>query len=166
MSDRATLKTFFETGDFPTAAQFADLIDQVVNIIDDEAEQLIITPVSNLEALNWNTTSVPIVPAQGALTVVKVTSIIARIIFATTAYTPAPGSRLEYHESALSGAIVASQQASFITQVVSTIEQASFDPFYQVMLPNLPIVSAMTVADPTLGDSTFSIHTTFKAVKF
>lgn len=29
MSDRATLKAFFETGDFPTEAQFADWLDSV-----------------------------------------------------------------------------------------------------------------------------------------
>ena len=31
MSDKATLKGFFETGDVPTEAQFADLIDSNVN---------------------------------------------------------------------------------------------------------------------------------------
>lgn len=33
--DRAALKAFFETGDKPTQAQFADLIDSYVNITDD-----------------------------------------------------------------------------------------------------------------------------------
>jgi len=32
---RATLKTYFETGDFPTQAQFEDFIDSCVNISDD-----------------------------------------------------------------------------------------------------------------------------------
>jgi hypothetical protein len=34
---RAVLKTFFETGDFPTATQFADLIDSMNNKQDDGA---------------------------------------------------------------------------------------------------------------------------------
>lgn len=38
MSDRATLKAFFNTGDFPTEAQFADLIDSMPNIDDDAIE--------------------------------------------------------------------------------------------------------------------------------
>lgn len=35
MSDRATLKGFFETGDKPTQTQFADLIDSQINLDDD-----------------------------------------------------------------------------------------------------------------------------------
>ncbi len=35
MSDRATLKSFFETNDFPTEAQFADFIDSAPNFVDD-----------------------------------------------------------------------------------------------------------------------------------
>lgn len=35
MSDRATLRSFFETNDFPTQAQFADFINSVPNFTDD-----------------------------------------------------------------------------------------------------------------------------------
>jgi len=35
MSDRATLKSFFETNDFPTQPQFADFIDSTPNFDDD-----------------------------------------------------------------------------------------------------------------------------------
>ncbi len=35
MSDRTTLKSFFETNDFPTQAQFADFIDSTPNFADD-----------------------------------------------------------------------------------------------------------------------------------
>ncbi len=38
MSDRATLKDFFETGDFPTEVEFADFIDSVPNFDDDGIE--------------------------------------------------------------------------------------------------------------------------------
>ncbi len=34
MSDKATLKAFFETGDVPTQVQFADLIDSILNLIE------------------------------------------------------------------------------------------------------------------------------------
>ncbi len=33
--NRATLKSYFNTGDVPTEAQFADLIDSLVSILDD-----------------------------------------------------------------------------------------------------------------------------------
>lgn len=166
MSDRATLRAFFETNDFPTQAEFADLIDQLPNIIDDEATQLTITPVTSVQALAWNTTSIPIVPAQGALSVIKISSIVVQILFNTTAYLPAPASRIEFHESALSGATVAGMQLSFLPQVATTIESALLNPTYFVMLPNLPIISAATVGNPTLGDSTFSIHTHYQVIQF
>jgi hypothetical protein len=35
MTSRTTLKTYFETGDVPTSAQFAELIDSVPNLDDD-----------------------------------------------------------------------------------------------------------------------------------
>lgn len=34
--DRATLKSYLETGDFPTQAQFGDLIDSMPNIVDND----------------------------------------------------------------------------------------------------------------------------------
>ena len=40
MSDRNTLKTFFETGDVPTEAQFADLIDSKFNLIEDNFDDI------------------------------------------------------------------------------------------------------------------------------
>ena len=35
--NRTTLKTYFETGDVPTEAQFIDLIDSLLNILDNES---------------------------------------------------------------------------------------------------------------------------------
>lgn len=36
VQNRATLKSYFETGDFPTQAQFEDLIDSMPNIVDND----------------------------------------------------------------------------------------------------------------------------------
>ena len=47
--NRVTLKEYFEKGDFPTEAQFADLIDSLLNFIDDG------TPASQSE-VDLNTT--------------------------------------------------------------------------------------------------------------
>ena len=47
MDSRAVLKTFFETGDKPTAAQFADLIDSCFNLVDDS---IAISEVTGLAA--------------------------------------------------------------------------------------------------------------------
>jgi len=103
MSDKATLKTFFETNDFPTQAQFADWIDSYGNFIDDEAPQLNIVTVTEAQILAWFTTPVTIVPAQGADSVVDILSIVPKNIFNTTAYTVPAFSVLQYHETNLAG---------------------------------------------------------------
>ena len=38
VKNRATLKTYFEDGDIPSADNFADLIDSCVNVADDNTE--------------------------------------------------------------------------------------------------------------------------------
>lgn len=43
---RATLKSYFETGDIPTESQFSDLIDSFPNIVDDDIVQGITTNVA------------------------------------------------------------------------------------------------------------------------
>jgi hypothetical protein len=70
--DRTTLKTFFETGDFPTEAQFGALIDSEFNIEDDfqsgwfkasfnfAAFQPNATPVGELPFFTLNANSLPI----------------------------------------------------------------------------------------------------------
>ena len=40
MSNKATLKTFFETGDIPTEVQYADLIDSNINTIETSSQQV------------------------------------------------------------------------------------------------------------------------------
>ena len=37
---RVALKTFFETGDIPTEAQFIDLIDSLLNLTDDDSDNI------------------------------------------------------------------------------------------------------------------------------
>ena len=38
VKNRATLKTYFEDGDIPSADNFADLIDSCINVADDNTE--------------------------------------------------------------------------------------------------------------------------------
>ena len=45
MSDKATLKAFFETGDVPTEAQYADFIESNVNT-DEASDQTVASPVT------------------------------------------------------------------------------------------------------------------------
>ena len=49
LESRAVLKTYFETNDFPTQAQFIDLIDSLLNITDDA---VLVGGEDNIEAFN------------------------------------------------------------------------------------------------------------------
>ncbi len=166
MSGRNTLISFFETGDFPTEAQFTDLINSVPNIQDDETMQLSIVTLSSLQILNGFTTAVVTVPAQGADTVVNVLAIVSRLKFNTTAYSVTGFERLEYHETDLAGSVVAVHQGSFLTSGATIVERAPVNTAYLVQLQNVDLVAAVTVADPTLGDSTVQVHTYFTVTKF
>ena len=48
--NRITLKTYFQTGDVPTQAQFIDLIDSQLNPTDDSANGVPFAPVGNIIA--------------------------------------------------------------------------------------------------------------------
>ncbi len=166
MSDKATLKAFFETNDFPTAAQFADWIDSYGNFIDDEAPQLNIVTVTEAQVLAWFTTPITVVPAQGVGKVVDVLSTVAKNIFDTTAYTVPFGSKLQYHETNLAGSLIASMTAGFVASGADLIEKAAPTALFATMLPNVDIVSAYTVGNPTLGDGEIEIHTAYSVRQF
>lgn len=166
MSDKATLEAFFETNDFPTQAQFADWIDSYGNFIDDEAAQLSKVTVTEAQIKAWFTTEIPLIPAQGANTVVRILSIVAKNIFNTTAYTVPALTRLEVHETDLAGSLIANFQGTFVSSGVDVVEQTTLALPYLVMLEDVPVVAAYTGGNPTLGDGEITIHTRFSVVRF
>lgn len=166
MSDRATLKTFFEQGDFPTEAQFADLIDQMVNIPDDEPPLTFSTTISTAQVLALFTTPITIVAAQGANTVIRVLAITAKLLFNTTAYTVPGFGRLEIHETNLAGPIISSFQGSFVSAVADVVEQPSPDLSFLVLAEDVPLVAAFTVGNPTVGDSPIEIKALVQLIQF
>jgi len=166
MSDKATLKSFFETNDFPTAVQFADFIDSYGNFIDDESPQLAIVTLSSAQILALFTTPITIVPAQGANTTVKILSIVAKNIFDTTAYTVPAFSKLEYHEVNLAGTLVSEQAGGFVPSVASVVEQGDNIFAAITLLEDVDLVAAYTLGNPTLGDGTIEIHTLFSVQQF
>jgi len=166
MSDRATLKSFFETNDFPTQAQFADLIDQTVNIADDVPPINFKTTLSSAQILALFTTPITLIPAQGLNTVINVISILPRLLFNATAYTIPAFSRLEYHEVNLAGTLIANQGSSFVSSGVSIVERPNI-PFSTItLLENVDLVAAYTVGNPTLGNSTIEINVLAQVIQF
>lgn len=166
MSDRATLKTFFEQGDFPTEAQFADLIDQMVNIPDDNPPLTFSKTLSTAQIKALFTTAIEIVPAQGTDTVIRVLAITAKLIFNSTAYTIPAFSRLEFHETNLAGSIISNLQSTFVSSGASIVEQPQPNLSFLVLSEDVPLVAAYTVGNPTLGDSTIEIKALVQLIQF
>lgn len=166
MSDRATLISFFEDGDFPTEAQFTDLINSMVNIQDDNPPITLSTTISTGQAKNLFTQEIEIVPAQGANAIARVVAITAKVIFNTTAYTVPGFSRLEIHETNLAGALVSNFQGSFLTVVADSVEQPTPSIPYLVIKEDTALVAAYTVGNPTLGDSPIEIKALVQRIQF
>lgn len=166
MSDRATLKTFFETGDFPTEAQFDDLIDSMVNIQDDLPPITFPTTISTAQVKGLFTTEQILVPAQGPDTVIRVLALTAKLIFNTTGYTVPGFSRLEIHETNLAGALVSNFQGSFVTAAGDLVEQPINDLGYIVLSEDVPLVAAYTVGNPTVGDSPIEVKALVQIIQF
>ena len=155
--DRATLEAFFESGDFPTESQFADLIESTVNIVDDSPPLTFSKSITSAEILAINTTPQVIIPAQGANSVIRPLVITAQLTFVTSAYAIPLFSKMEYHETSLAGTLIAEQLSGFLTAVATTTEAAALFALAQALLPNTPLVLGNTVGDPTLGDGTLVI---------
>ena len=155
--DRATLKAFFESGDFPTEAQFSDFIDSVVNITDDSPPLTFSKSVTDTEIKAYNTTPIIVIPAQGANTITRPIVIQSKLTFVTTAYAIPGGSRVEYHETSLGGTLIASHNAGYLTAVADSNEAAGLEILPQVLLENVDLVVGNTVGDPTLGDGIIEI---------
>jgi len=166
MSDRATLKTFFETGDFPTQLQFEDLIDQTVNIADDMPAMTFSRTLTSAEILDLFNTPITIIPAQGANTAVRIIAVTAKLIFGTTAYTIPAFSRLELHEVNLAGSNISNFQATFVSQGADIVEQPSPDLSFLVLSEDIDIVAAYTVGNPTLGDSEIEVKVLAQVIQF
>lgn len=163
MSDRATLKTFFEQGDFPTEAQFGDLIDQTLNIPDDGdgAVGLKVADValSSADILAINTTPKIIVAAPGAGKVIVPVFALGIYTFVTTAYDTG-GQFLGLFQTDETGLNWLSFQSGFtpILTLVASVNRAVLVASSPAdFLLNKALVLTQPVADPTLGDSTFRV---------
>lgn len=86
---RAALEAFFETGDKPTQAQFADLIESCLNLVDDGPGGIIFSAslsITSAQILQLNTTPLEIVAAPGADKVIELIAWSSSLIFNTSKY--------------------------------------------------------------------------------
>lgn len=163
MSDRATLKSFFESGDFPTQAQFGDFIDQTLNIADDGAGAVGLrvadVSVSSAELLAIKTTPKIIVAAPGANKVIVPVFALGIYTFVSTAYDTG-GQFLGLFQTDDTGLNWLNFQSGFtpILTLVASVNRAVLVASSPAdFLLNKALVLTQPSADPTLGDSTFRV---------
>ena len=166
---RAALKLFFQTGDTPTEAQFADDIDSSPNIVDDFGSapaniRRVVVTIPTAQVLTLFTVPVLLIPAPGPGFFIEVISAFVNILFYTTVY--ATVSQLDIQ-------VAGSVQPIFSTNrmldaTASLIRpQLRLTPFaadQTIMLANAAVLIATTGVDPTLGDSDVKVYATFRIV--
>lgn len=166
--NRAALKLFFETGDLPTEAQFADLIDSSPNIIDDLADDpadLIAADLllTTAQVLALNTTPQTIVAAPGAGKVIEYKGGFVHVIFNGVAYIT--NTTLEIIPS---GASAAQSSHTILNATADTIrnmpvEYVGTTAASQLSINNPLQLSVMT-GDPVAGNSDVHVYITYRIV--
>lgn len=162
--DRAALKAFFETGDKPTQAQFADFIDSNLNLVEDYPILPAIITISSPDILDLFTTPKIIIPAPGTNKVIYVSGLVDFLDFNTIAYTVPAFSKLEFHYTNLAGKDVAANTGTFIDSVADAIERPKFSTVESDITVNAPIVAQYTVGNPTLGNSIIKVFAFYQII--
>ena len=162
--DRATLKAFFESGDFPTEAQFSDFIDSVINIVDDSPPVSVSVTLSSAEILALFSTEIPVIAAQGVGTVIRPLVITSKSVFGGTAYTTPAFSKLEYHETDLAGTLIGDHTDTFVNSGADKVQATGLVTLANDLLENVPLVAVHTVGNPTLGNGTIEVRALFQTI--
>ena len=172
MSDRATLKSFFNSGDFPTEVQFADWLDSTLVFDDDGTGALNLffpeLSISSAQILAINTTPVVIAAAPGANKVNVPMLMGVKYTFGGTAYATG-GQFLGVFETDETGLLWVGLESGLtpiltlgadVTRI-KTISSAAFDSAV-----NKPLVLTLPLADPTLGNGTLKFKLLYKVMDF
>ena len=170
--DRATLKTFFETNDFPTQAQFDDLLDSVL-VFDDDGEGaknlfFTDTSVSVAQLLAVNTTPVVLRAAPGANKVNVPMIMGVKYTFGGTAYATG-GQFLGIFETDETGLLWVSLESGLTPILTLGADVVRFKPLASTAFDsavNKPLVLTLPVADPTLGNGTLKLKVLGKVMDF
>jgi len=166
MSDRTTLKSFYETGDIPTEAQYADFIDSAPNITDDYADlpaftRMATVPISSAEILNLNSAPKEIIPNPGPSKAVFVLNAGHKLTFVTTEYLTEISTGLRY--GAVGGVPwrVSHGLDGVITRRIQYNRQFSDAANADIITENSNMVLFAGVANPTAGDGTLIVYAVY-----
>ncbi len=158
MSNRADLKTFFETGDFPSEGQYADLIDQVPNIDDDYGNNPAFVRQETLgipsaDVLTLNTIPIQFLPAPGAGLANVIQNMQVEVIFNTTAYATNTtvlliSSSASINQQGISASLAVSQSSILRNNITNF-----YFPTSTQIIEDDPIDVQVLTGNPTAGDS-------------
>lgn len=164
---RTALKAWFETGDIPTEAQFADLIDSIPNIKDDMDDapaniQFIKKNIPTASVLTLNATPIEIVPAPGAGYFIEILNATFRIVFNTTPYATTNAINLQFPGSDLALYAHSNLLNSSKSLMKPFIKTTSFAVDIDIILENTKFEAIAPGANPTAGDSDIDIYITYR----
>lgn len=168
MSDRATLKGFFETNDFPTQGQFEDFIDQVPNIPDDYDSKPVFTrfikaSFTAAEVRALFTTPQSLVAAPGAGFAIEVSTASVRLNFTAPVFATNPALMFT-HTSANSAQM---QVPSILNATVSVFRRANFVTFFfgdVIEVVEDEALLLATASDIVTGGSSLDVYVAYRII--
>jgi len=162
-SDRATLKAFFETGDFPSEGQYADFIDSAPNIDDDynsspAFDVFTKTSLTAAQARNLSSTPQTLVSAGGAGKLIALKWAAVRLNFTAPVFALNSTLNFTFPSANLAQMIL----TGIFNSTVSTFRNTRFPTFFLVdqtsLVENEDLILE-TSADSAAGGSSLDVFT-------
>lgn len=153
---RAILKAYFNTGDKPSEAEFANLIDSMSNFSDDFANRYIKKTLSSAQLLSSFSSPIEIVAAPGADKIAFGTFMIAKTNYGSIPYATHINMRLLWN-----GVTASFDDSVTISRAEDYIQILEF--YNSIATPkgnavNKNLVLKTTTGNPTAGDGTMDIY--------
>ena len=161
MATKTVLKGHFNTGDTPTEAQFASLIDSYPSFDDDFAPKYVKVEVSSAEILALNTTPKELVAAPGAGKVIVPMSMISYYKYGSTAYLTNLNLGI-IHQGSSSDMLSISNALAGSVDLINGVSLSSVAEAIEVI--NTALNVRVRTGDPTAGDGTLDIHLWYSEV--
>ena len=166
---RAALKLFFETGDLPTEAQFADLIDSSPNIQDDLGDapadvRAVKVALSSAQILALNTTPIQMIAAPGAGLAIQVIGAFIDILFNTAAYVANPNFNLITNTATIQQFTHPFVFTASIATLRGLDHSLAVGAADTQIIANQALNAFTLIGDPTVGDSPANVYITYRII--
>ena len=157
---RTILKTYFETGDTPTQAEFIHLIDSFANFSDDFTDKYIKVELNSAQILDSFTTPIEVVASPGAGKMLVPTLMVAKTNYGTVTYTTNIGLILKWDSTMQVLASISLGRTEDFIQII-TLEH---DMVNNVLADseNKNLALKTSTGNPTAGDGTMTFYLWYK----